>query len=163
MAREEKAEQAATPEGNQKKKGSLWKWVIIGVVAAGIAGGGVGGYYFFVKKKAETKTVETMKPAIGQLWPMDPFIVNLTDNNGERYLKLVMQLEVSGKDCAAELDQLTPKLRDSVLDLLSAKSYNDIMGVSSKQRLRDEITMRINRFLSTGEVLKVYFTELVIQ
>jgi len=163
MAREEKTEQAAAPEGTPKKKASLWKWIIIGVVAAGIVGGGAGGYYFFAKKKGETKTVEAVKPAIGQLWPMDPFIVNLTDNNGERYLKLVMQLEVSGKDCAAELDQLTPKLRDSVLDLLSAKSYSDIMGISAKQRLRDEITMRINRFLSTGEVVKVYFTELVIQ
>ena len=32
-----------------------------------------------------------------------------------------------------------------------------------KQRLRDEITMRLNSFLSGGKIVKVYFTEFVIQ
>lgn len=162
MARDEKEEKAPAAEGAGKKKSALWKWILIGVAVAVLAGGGFGGYHFFMKKGGETRVPE-VKPAIGTLWPMDPFIVNLTDNNGERYLKLVMQLEVSGQECVVELDQLTPKLRDSVLDLLSAKSYSDIIGIGSKQRLRDEVIMRINRFLTRGEVHKVYFTELVIQ
>lgn len=162
MAKEEKEAEVAAAEGAGKKKGGLWKWVIIGVAAVAVAGGGFGAYHVFLKKKAEPKQA-AVRPAIGTLWPMDPFIVNLTDNNGERYLKLVLQLEVSGNECIPELDQLTPKLRDTVLDLLSAKSYNDIIGIGAKQRLRDELIMRINRFLTTGEVHKIYFTELVIQ
>lgn len=164
MAKEDKeAEVAASEETGKKKKGGLLKWIVIGVVILAVAGGGFAGYHFFLKKKEETKPSAGARPAIGALYPMEPFIVNLTDNNGERYLKLVMQLEISGKECVPELDQLTPKLRDTVLDLLSAKSYNDIIGIGAKQRLRDELIMRINRFLTTGEVYKVYFTELVIQ
>jgi flagellar FliL protein len=94
---------------------------------------------------------------------MDPFIVNLMDNNGERYLKLAIQLEISDPKGVAELDQMKPKLRDNVLDLLSAKSVKELMDMAGKQRLREEIAMRLNTFLTTGKVSKVYFTEFVIQ
>ena len=93
---------------------------------------------------------------------MEPFIVNLVDNNGERYLKISVELEVS-KNVVAELTTLKPKLRDNVLDLLTAKSYKDLVDMVGKQRLRDEITMRLNSFLSGGKIVKVYFTEFVIQ
>jgi flagellar FliL protein len=37
------------------------------------------------------------------------------------------------------------------------------MDMAGKQRLREEIAMRLNTFLTTGKVSKVYFTEFVIQ
>jgi flagellar FliL protein len=94
---------------------------------------------------------------------MDPFIVNLVDNNGERYLKISVELEVSDKNVVPELNKLKPKLRDNILDLLTAKSYKDLVDMMGKQRLRDEIMMRLNSFLSGGKITKVYFTEFVIQ
>lgn len=102
-------------------------------------------------------------PIIGSLWPMEPFIVNLRDNNGERYLKVVLQLEVSQPAVVSELDLLKPKLRDSTLDLLGAKSYQELQDLSGKQKLRDDIMIRLNSFLTSGKIVRIYFTEFVIQ
>jgi flagellar FliL protein len=97
------------------------------------------------------------------MWPMAPFIVNISDNQGERYLKIVMELEVSDQSIIAVLEQLKPKLRDNLLDLLSAKSFSELMDMAGKQRLRDEIIVRLNSFLVRGKIVRVYFTEFVIQ
>jgi flagellar FliL protein len=85
------------------------------------------------------------------------------DNQGERYLKIIMQLEVSNQLVVAELEQLKPKLRDNVLDLLTAKTYSELMDMGGKQRLRDEVAIRVNSYLTKGKVVKVYFTDFVIQ
>jgi flagellar FliL protein len=101
---------------------------------------------------------------VGAIWPMDPFIVNIQDQGTtDRYLKIIIELDISDKNCIPELNQLKPKLRDNVLDLLSSKSYKDIMDISGKQRLREELMLRMNSFLTGGKITKVYFTEFVVQ
>ena len=94
---------------------------------------------------------------------MEAFVINIAETNGERYLKLVIQLEVSDPDVVKELDQLKPRLRDSILDLLTSKTYKDLMDLAGKQRLREEIAGRINNILQRGKVTKVYFTDFVVQ
>ena len=151
----------------EKKKGSALKWIIIVVIAVLVLGGaGAGAYFFFFKSKApaaEKKTAEQAKPPAAVFWPMDPFIVNLIDNEGERYLKVVLQLELSDQTAVEELNLIKPKVRDSILDLLSAKTYKEMMDPIGKQRLRDEIALRANGYLTKGKIVKVYFTEFVIQ
>ena len=166
MAREEKDE---PQEGEQqdvpvKNKGSLLKWIIIGIVALVIVAGIIGGVLYFTKtSEVKKQPAEQQRPLVGSTWAMEAFIVNLMDNNGDRYLKAVVQLELSDAAAVPELEQLKPKLRDNVLDLLSAKSYKDLMEMGGKERLREEIAMRLNSFLTKGKVVKVYFTEFVIQ
>jgi flagellar FliL protein len=104
MAREEKIEQNDVQPTQGKKKGSALKWIaIIGVVLMVLAAAGGGGWYYMNKAQSDKKAV-SQASAIGTLWPMEPFIVNLADSNGERYLKLVIQLEVSDPLCVQELD-----------------------------------------------------------
>ncbi len=129
-----------------------------------MTGGAV--YFFFIKSVGPDdvkKPVEQTKPQVSVFWPMDPFIVNLIDNEGERYLKVVMQLELTDQQVVEELNFVKPKLRDSILDLLSAKTYKEMMDPIGKQRLRDEIVMRANLYTTKGKVSKVYFTEFIIQ
>lgn len=150
------------------KKGSKLKIIIIiAVVVVLLAGGGAAAYFFFFHK-AQTatggqKTAAQEKPLASVFWPMDPFIVNLIDNEGERYLKVVLHLELSDQKMTEEMKLLNPKLRDTILDLLSSKTYKEMIDPLGKQRLRDEIAMRMNMNVTTGKVVKVYFTEFVIQ
>jgi flagellar FliL protein len=161
MAKEEEAVEVAAPE---KKKKPIVKIIIIAVVVLVVVAGGVaGGLYYFGKAGVAHKAAAPPPPAIGALWPMEPFIVNLLDNQGERYLKIIMQVEVSNQLVVAELEQLKPKLRDNVLDLLTAKTYSELMDMGGKQRLRDEVAIRVNSYLTKGKVVKVYFTDFVIQ
>jgi flagellar protein FliL len=154
------------PKEPEKKKGSMLKLIIIvAVVLALLAGGGAAAYFFFFKAKpaAGVKSATQEKPMVSVFWPMEPYVVNLIDNDGERYLKVVMHLELSDQKMTEEMKLLNPKLRDTILDLLSSKTYKEMMDPLGKQRLRDEIAMRVNMNLTTGKVLKVYFTEFVIQ
>jgi flagellar FliL protein len=162
MAKDEKEEVAV--EEPVKKKKPLIKIIIIAVSALVVVAGGVlGAMYYFSKPGVAHKVAPPPPPAIGALWPMEPFIVNLLDNQGERYLKIIMQLEVSSQLVVAELELLKPKLRDNVLDLLTAKTYSELMDMGGKQRLRDEVAVRVNSYLTKGKVVKVYFTDFVIQ
>jgi flagellar FliL protein len=162
MAREEEKNEQVVEEGAAQPGGKkrLLKWLIIGLATVVVISAGAFGAYYFMKKDSP-KTAA--KPAVPALWSMEPFIVNLVDNQGDRYLKVVIELEVSDQNCLAELTQMKPKLRDNVLDLLTAKTYKDLVDIVGKQRLRDEIGMRLNSFLTTGKIIKVYFTEFVIQ
>jgi len=158
--KEEQTEGAVPESGN--KKGSMMKFIIIGVVALVVLGAGIGGAVLFMGKSTDKKSA-TAAPAIGPTWAMEPLIVNLADNNGDRYLKVVMQLELTGPEASKELDVIKPKFRDSVVDLLSNKTYKDLADNIGKQRLRDEIMLRGNSMLMQGKINKVYFMEFVIQ
>jgi flagellar FliL protein len=140
----------------------ILKWVIIASVAlAVVASGAVAGFYFFTKIESKKPSIE--KPVVLSIWPMDAFVINIAETNGERYLKIVIQLEVSGPDVIPELEQLKPRLRDSILDLLTPKTYKELMDLAGKQRLREDIAGRINNILQRGKVTKVYFTDFVVQ
>jgi flagellar FliL protein len=163
MAREElKKEQEVEEVQPPKKGGVLVKWLVIGGLAAVLVIGGSLAAFYFIHNSSKKETPVKEQP-VSAVWAMEPFIVNLVDNNGERYLKISVELEVSDKNVVPELNKLKPKLRDNILDLLTAKSYKDLVDMMGKQRLRDEIMMRLNSFLSGGKITKVYFTEFVIQ
>ncbi len=164
MAKEEQAQQDSVTPTKQEKKGSFKKWLLIGVAGLVIIAGGLAGGVFYFKHAGEGKeSQKTEKATPGALWALDPFIVNLADNTGERYLKVVMQLEVSGQDDPKALEEYKPKFRDCILDILSSKSYSELMDVNGKQRLRDDIGAKLNNLLSKGKIKRVYFTEFVIQ
>lgn len=156
-------------EGGEQpeKKGSPLKLIIIIVVVLLVlGGGGAAAYFLFFKAKAQTEEKKAeAKPQVVVFWPMDPFIVNLIDNEGERYLKVVLQLELSDQLMVEEMKKINPKLRDAILELLAAKNYKEMIDPLGKQRLRDEIVMRMNMTVNSpkGKVVKVYFTEFVIQ
>jgi flagellar FliL protein len=150
-------EQAEEPP----KKSKLKLIIIISAAVAVVAAGAVGGFFFFTK--AKPKSTLPPKPVVAAIWPMEAFVINIADTNGERYLKVVIQLEISDSQIIPDLEQLKPRLRDSILDLLTSKAYKDLMDQAGKQRLREDLAGRVNNILERGKVTKVYFTEFVIQ
>ena len=164
MAKEDKEDNEEMAAEPAKKKKPLVKIIVISLSLLIVVAGGVfGAVYFLGHAGTAKKAAPPPAPVIGALWPMEPFIVNLLDNQGERYLKIIMQLEVTNQLTVAELEQIKPKLRDNVLDLLTAKTYNELMEMGGKQRLREEVAARVNSYLTKGKVAKVYFTDFVIQ
>ena len=163
MAKEDKEE--IVQDDPPVKKKPIIKIIVITLSVLVVLGAGTVGALYFYSRSGSAKKVETPAPhpIVATLWSIEPFIVNLVDNQGERYLKIVMQMEVSDLTVSPQLDQLKPKLRDNILDLLTAKTYSELMEVGGKQRLRDEIVIRLNSFLTQGKIVRVYFTEFVIQ
>jgi flagellar FliL protein len=166
MAKDKKDQKDQTEEQDQQpkvKKGLSMKLIIIISIALLIvAAGAVTGYYFFSKAQQSKKTPE-QKPVVITIWPMEAFVINIADAGAERYLRLVIQLELSEPGTVAELEQIKARLRDSILDLLTSKTYKELMDVAGKQRLREDIAGRVNNALTKGKVTRVYFTEFVVQ
>jgi flagellar protein FliL len=163
MAKEKRDKEVVEEEVQveEPKKKSKLKWIIIASIALAVVASGAFAGYHFLSKTESKKPVE--KPIVISILPMDPFVINIAETNGERYLKIVIQLEVSDPGVGSELEQLKPRIRDSILDLLTPKTYKDLMDLAGKQRLREDIAGRINNILQRGKVTKVYFTDFVIQ
>ena len=92
-----------------------------------------------------------------------PFIANLNDLGGRRMLKLTMSVEADSQELADEINAKMPRLRDTILLLLSSIQSDDISGMDGKQRLKNQMLNRINPNLTKGKVRDLYFSEIVVQ
>ena len=100
---------------------------------------------------------------IGVLYPLDTFTVNLKSDNGRRYLKVTMDLELSGQELTAELDNKTAVIRDRIIRILTSKTLEEVSSRKGKDKLTQQIKDALNSMLDDGQILGVYFTEFVIQ
>ena len=90
-------------------------------------------------------------------------LVNLADPLGKRYLKMTAKLQVQGANSKSMVQEKMPQVKDSMIMLLSSKSYRDLSSMEKKIRLKKQIVERINQILEKSVVVAVYFTQFVVQ
>jgi flagellar FliL protein len=100
---------------------------------------------------------------VGTLYEMKRFTVNLLSDKGRKYVRCTMSLELSSPELMGELDSKKPAVRDSIINVLSSKTYEEISTTKGKERLKDEIVATLNQSLVDGTVKNLFFTELMIQ
>lgn len=137
---------------------------------------GLGGGYYFGKMMTQKAVEEARQkepekeqlsrdPAslVGPVFKLEPFVVNLNEPRGNRYLKTTIQMEMDNDALQTELDRRQPQVQDIVLALLTSKTSQELQTLEGKFRLREELLSRINALLVNGKIKRVYFTEFVIQ
>jgi flagellar FliL protein len=107
--------------------------------------------------------VEEEQPDVGPLYSIGTMVVNLADKGGKRYLRVNMELELSHPEVAEEIEKRLPLIRDSILMVLSTKTYEDISTTDGKNELRNQLVMSLGKFFMTGNIVNVFFTEFVVQ
>lgn len=119
----------------------------------------------FLKTSSEAKAskTDTNISTSVSTYALDDFIVNLFHPSEDRFLRIKIELGLEGQDTQKEIEKKLPKIRDSLLMLLSSKSVEEISTLQGKLILKNEIINRINSILNTGHVSEVYFTEFIIQ
>ncbi len=182
---EEKKEEESQEEGQEKKSNKLMMIIIIVVLLLIIVIGAVVTILLLsddqedvVEKEpvAKTKAVKPKKRVssisdeelrklseIGPLYPLDTFTVNLKSDSGRRYLKVTMDLELSGPELTPELDAKTAVIRDRIIRILTSKTLEEVSSRKGKNKLSSQIVDSLNMMLDDGEIQGVYFTEFVIQ
>ena len=95
--------------------------------------------------------------------PVQPFVVNLANPIGSKHVRLSMDLEMIDAKAAEQLNQEMVKVRDSIILLLSSKTYADLAPLEGKLQLKNEIVERVNLILGGPKVVKVYFTDMIFQ
>lgn len=98
----------------------------------------------------------------GMVLPLPPITVNLSEPSGRRYLKLGMEVEVNS-DVAAQLKANNARIRDAIIMLLAGKSYGEVSSPDGKVLLKAEIAARLNQILGAQKVVRVYFTDFVVE
>ena len=183
----EKAEQPPATE-TAAKSGIPGKILFV-VVIAGVSAASAGGVSWFVTsralaslqpvaeaKAAETTTEEAPGPVDAndvaeqiENWaalPLDPFVVNLADADAARYLRIRISLMIDDKAELSHVEEnkaLQLKLRDVILQMLTQKTSRELIGEEGKNKLREEIRLKVSTFFKKPKVVDVMFTDFVIQ
>ena len=171
MTGNETEEQKTEEAPKKKTKIFLLAPVILILLVGMVVGGARMGFLHIpglAAKKAEEGTerktdAHRSESDMGVMYPMRPFIVNLADDSGGRYLKVKFEMELNSRELLPEIEKRMPQLTDSVIMLLSSKTCKDIASYEGKDRMRNEIQLRLNSFLTRGFIRKIYFTEFVMQ
>lgn len=112
---------------------------------------------------AQNQPVTDMPRPATSMATLPSVMVNLADAAGDRYLRVGMEVEVSTPDAVRELDAQAPKVRDAIIILLSGKTYAALSSAEGKMALKNEVAARLNQILGTPRVVRIYFTEFVVQ
>ncbi|MDH5541871.1 MAG: flagellar basal body-associated FliL family protein [Nitrospinota bacterium] len=176
MAIEEDMDEESGGEKPAKGKSKVLLIVIIVLLLTLLGVGGFLIYSNFIKKDAAVQegaggqskqAVEAQEQydplKLGEMVAFEPFIVNLSGDEGKRFLKVTMQVELNNPKVAEELANRMPQVKDMVITVLSSKTVDEILTVEGKFKLKEQILTRINSRIKTGVVKNVYFVEFVIQ
>lgn len=170
MAQEKTQPQESPKSGVKSKKAFL-------IPAAGILllmGVGGGGFFWWQGRQtadaaghAAPAHAEAAEPAeVSGALPFEPFIVNLADAEGSRYLKADVRLVVSGAESLKELKEdevVMLRLRSAILEHLSQKTAQELTTAGGKETLKQELAERCTRILGHAKVSDVLFAEFVVQ
>ncbi len=150
-----------------KSKKKLIIIIISAVLVIAIAA--VGGMVFLAKKKSGSKdkehAAEPAKPSV--FVPLEPFVVNLQSDSGDKFLQVTMTLQVAGEEQSSLIKLNMPQVRSRLLLLLSSKDATEILSSEGKEKLMEEITAQVKiPFVEKGPEQKingVFFTSFIVQ
>ncbi len=155
--------------GAEKKSSKKMLFIIIAAVVV-LIGGGAAAFFLLKGDPAPVaeeprQTTGTANPtgSIGPMVEIEPFIINILDDNGTRYLKAAITLELNNPLVIEETSQRMPQIRDAILLLVGNKTFGELADLHGKLQLRGELRERLNKILTSGRVEKIYFTEFVVQ
>ena len=153
------------PAGEAAGKGAAGQ---PGAAGAGGSGGGHGGAGAGATGgaggagDARIERQSDLPRSSGQVLPLPPITVNISDPSGRRYLKLGMEVEVNA-DVSAALQANSPRIRDAIIMLLAGKTFSDISSPDGKVLPKAEVAARLNQILGAQRVIRVYFTDFVVE
>ena len=159
--------------GEKKSKPPL---LLLGVVVVNTLALIGMGYMIYSSKKAEL-TRPSMEPLVeggladradgttveksGFSVPLDYFLVNLAEDQGQKLFKVEMEFDVDSVEVQEEITKRMPQVRDIIIILLSSKEYSQISTPRGKENLKEEIRDTVNSFLTKGKINKVLFTQFI--
>ena len=176
------------PDGDEvvvekKPKGNMVLIIVIALLVVLLVGGGAAAFFLLGSHEEPTKagvadtsytdtkgTSDKKKSkkstdhlTIGPMYPLTSFTVNLLSESGNRYLKVVVDLELADPKMTIEMNNKKSLIRDIIIRTFSSKTFEEISTLKGKDKLKDEVLEKINESLSDGQVRNIYFTDFVVQ
>ncbi len=100
----------------------------------------------------------------GPIHAFEPFLVNLNEPGGGRFLRATIEIEVRNEEDLADLQGSERKVRDEILRYLSNLRVDATLGEANRLKIQDGITERIATLLGSDKIVKqIYFPDFVVQ
>ncbi len=159
------------------------KLIVILAIAMAVMAAGIGATVMVVMKRAAAQAAEQeedttdhapkvkAKKAVNEhpvFLPLDPFVVNLTDREQDRYAQIGVTLEIADPKIGEQMKTYMPAIRNGILMILAHKSSKDLLERKGKETLAEEIRREAIRPLGyddedAGPVRAVHFATFIIQ
>lgn len=155
------AEEKNTEEVKEKS-GFDFKIIVIGLVVFLIT---IGASYFMLRsliaplvpvKESASEGVTGNLVSVGEL------TTNIDDEEGTRFLKVEVSIEVEDEGAKEEVTTFMPIIKDILNSTLASKSVEELK-VSNRDNIKQEIKKKINAKLGTELVKGVYFSNFIMQ
>lgn len=171
MSEAKPAADPSTAPAAKKGKGKLF--IIIGAVVVLLGGGG--GAFFMLRTPAVEATQgegksETAKkkkePEANGIITFEPFVVNLADPGGRRFLRINVRLlvpELEEAEVIQKNEVVMMRMRSEILELLTEQTAEQMVAAEGKAALKAAIVEHATRILEPKEVSDVLFSDLVVQ
>jgi flagellar FliL protein len=162
VAAEVAAEAGAKAPAKGKSKLPLIGGVVVLLAAVG------GGLYWWNGRHVAEPAVEAKEipPSARGLVSFEPFVANLADPGGTRFVRTTVQLVVADALHATEMAEtpvLVMQARAIILELLTTQTADVLVTLEGKAALRKAIAERVHEALHEIEVIDVLFSDFVVQ
>ena len=94
---------------------------------------------------------------------MMPYIVNLREDGGTRYLKIAITLRLRSPEILDSFKTVQKAVRDRFIQHLTDLTIEDLQGTENKLALKAKLVELANQTLGRPDVVDTYFTDFVIQ
>jgi flagellar FliL protein len=97
---------------------------------------------------------------------LDPFLVNLADQENTRFVKLTLRLGLDQPGIGERLAEdpvVVAATRDKIISILTTRTSEQILSSAGKDKLRAEIRDSLNPLLPKGKIVEVYIMDFVVQ
>jgi flagellar protein FliL len=138
------------------KKSKKLLFILIGVVVLALLGGG--GALYVIKKNAAAAAAEGGEDMVADahhdepkipptFLPLDSMVVNLADPGGNRFVQMVVTLQLKDAKTGDDIKVYMPTIRNSILMLVSQLSSDEILLIKGKEKLANDIVKDISRIM----------------
>ncbi len=101
---------------------------------------------------------------------LQPYVVNLADAEGSRYLRVTINVGVGGEEGEEKEEKeektdplFTARVRNAMLAVLTTKSSEEVLTVEGKAKLRKELLRAARKASEEPKVVAIYITEFIVQ
>jgi flagellar FliL protein len=158
--------EATTPQAQKKTRPLILVAAVLilgagGAVALVGRGGGEHG-----AEEPEHHGAAASRAGLPGIVALDPFVLNLADPEGERYVRAAVHIALERPEDAERVSADVLKLarvRDRILTSLSSKTADEVTSFDGREELRGELKRAIAPLFGDDKVADVYFTEFLVQ
>ena len=153
------------------------------LLVLGAVGGGI--YWLARSGRLPIAGAAPALPAVAKTEPvktrvvvLEPLLVNLSDQGGGAYLRVVVALEIEdpppAKDAKPKeekpaekgkvaVNEAEVKMRDAALSVLGRETSEGLLAPEGKELLKKQLSLEISEHLPEVKVVDVMFTEFLVQ